>query len=158
MDSTDLRIVAILKKNARTSASAIAKEVGLAVSSVTERIRRLEAQGVILQYTAIVDHTKVEGGITAMIGIKIEHTRYIDTLAEKISSDPHVVSFYILTGDLDFLVSVYTITTEDFRQVHRTIANMEGVASVKTYYILGTRSNEDTLNANGREDGTRPTE
>ena len=42
MDSTDLKIVSMLKKNARVSASAIAKEVGLAVSSVTERIRRLE--------------------------------------------------------------------------------------------------------------------
>ena len=42
MDSTDLKIISMLKKNARVSASAIAKEVGLAVSSVTERIRRLE--------------------------------------------------------------------------------------------------------------------
>ena len=47
MDSTDLKIVSMLKKNARVSASAIAKEVGLAVSSVTERIRRLENTGVM---------------------------------------------------------------------------------------------------------------
>ena len=78
MDSTDLKIISMLKKNARVSASAIAKEVGLAVSSVTERIRRLENQNVILQYTAVVDESKIEGGITAMIGIKIEHTRYIE--------------------------------------------------------------------------------
>ena len=146
MDSTDLKIVSMLKKNARVSASAISKEVGLAVSSVTERIRRLEAQGVILQYTAIVDHSKIEGGITAMIGIKIEHTRYIDRLSEAISSDPHVVTFYLLTGDLDFLVSVYAVSTEEFRQVHRAIANLEGVASVKTYYILGTKSSDEIGN------------
>ena len=141
MDSTDLKIVSMLKKNARVSASAIAKEVGLAVSSVTERIRRLENTGVILQYTAIVDNSKIEGGITAMIGIKIEHTRYIDKLANLNSSDPHVVSFYILTGDLDYLASIYAVSTEEFRQVHRTIASLEGVAAVKTYYILGTKSN-----------------
>ena len=143
MDSTDLKIVSMLKKNARVSASAIAKEVGLAVSSVTERIRRLENSGVILQYTALVDHSKIEGGITAMIGIKIEHTRYIDKLANIISNDPHVVSFYILTGDLDYLASVYAVSTEEFRQVHRSIANLEGVAAVKTYYILGSKSNEE---------------
>ena len=143
MDSIDLKIVSMLKKNARVSASAIAKEVGLAVSSVTERIRRLENQGVILQYTAIVDNSKIEGGITAMIGIKIEHTRYIDKLANIISSDPHVVSFYILTGDLDYLASIYAVSTEEFRQVHRSIASLEGVASVKTYYILGNKSNEE---------------
>ena len=133
----------MLKKNARVSASAIAKEVGLAVSSVTERIRRLENQNVILQYTAVVDESKIEGGITAMIGIKIEHTRYIDKVADMISADPHVVSFYILTGDLDFLASVYAVSTEEFRQVHRAIAGIEGVSAVKTYYILGTRSNDD---------------
>lgn len=143
MDSTDLKIISMLKKNARVSASAIAKEVGLAVSSVTERIRRLENQNVILQYTAVVDESKIEGGITAMIGIKIEHTRYIDKVADLISADPHVVSFYILTGDLDFLASVYAVSTEEFRQVHRAIAGMEGVSAVKTYYILGTRSNDD---------------
>ena len=142
MDSTDLKIISMLKKNARVSASAIAKEVGLAVSSVTERIRRLENQNVILQYTAVVDQSKIEGGITAMIGIKIEHTRYIDKVADMISADPHVVSFYILTGDLDFLASVYAVSTEEFRQVHRAIAGIEGVSAVKTYYILGTRSNE----------------
>ena len=143
MDSTDLKIISRLKKNARVSASAIAKEVGLAVSSVTERIRRLENQNVILQYTAVVDESKIEGGITAMIGIKIEHTRYIDKVADMISADPHVVSFYILTGDLDFLASVYAVSTEEFRQVHRAIAGIEGVSAVKTYYILGTRSNDD---------------
>ena len=143
MDSTDLKIISMLKKNARVSASAIAKEVGLAVYSVTERIRRLENQNVILQYTAVVDESKIEGGITAMIGIKIEHTRYIDKVADMISADPHVVSFYILTGDLDFLASVYAVSTEEFRQVHRAIAGIEGVSAVKTYYILGTRSNDD---------------
>ena len=60
-----------------------------------------------------------------------------------ISADPHVVSFYILTGDLDFLASVYAVSTEEFRQVHRAIAGIEGVSAVKTYYILGTRSNDD---------------
>ena len=143
MDSTDLKIISMLKKNARVSASAIAKDVGLAVSSVTERIRRLENQNVILQYTAVVDESKIEGGITAMIGIKIEHTRYIDKVADMISADPHVVSFYILTGDLDFLASVYAVSTEEFRQVHRAIAGIEGVSAVKTYYILGTRSNDN---------------
>ena len=147
MDSTDLKIISMLKKNARVSASAIAKEVGLAVSSVTERIRRLENQNVILQYTAVVDESKIEGGITAMIGIKIEHTRYIDKVADMISADPHVVSFYILTGDLDFLASVYAVSTEEFRQVHRAIAGMEGVSAVKTYYILGTRSNDNEESA-----------
>ena len=144
MDSTDLKIVSMLKKNARVSASAIAKEVGLAVSSVTERIRRLETQGVILQYTAVIDNSKIEGGITAMIGIKIEHTRYIDPLTDVLAADPHVVSLYVLTGDLDFLASVYAVSTEEFRQVHRRITNMEGVSAVKTYYILSTRSNEQT--------------
>lgn len=143
MDSTDLKIISMLKKNARVSASAIAKEVGLAVSSVTERMRRLENQGVILQYTAIVDNSKIEGGITAMIGIKIEHTRYIDKLADIISSDSHVVSFYILTGDLDYIAMIYAVSTEEFRQVHRTIAGLEGVASVKTYYILSAKSNDE---------------
>ena len=145
MDNIDLKIISMLKKNARVSASAISKEVGLAVSSVTERIRRLENQGIILQYTTVIDNSKIEGGITAMIGIKIEHTRYIDSITDILSADPHVVSLYILTGDLDYLASIYAVSTEEFRKIHRTIANIEGIASVKTYYILGTKTNEEEV-------------
>ena len=54
-----------------------------------------------------------------------------------------MVSFYILTGDLDYLASIYAVSTEEFRQVHRAIANLEGVAAVKTYYILGTQSKDE---------------
>ena len=71
MDNIDLKIISMLKKNARVSASAISKEVGLAVSSVTERIRRLENQGIILQYTTVIDNSKIEGGITAMMASKL---------------------------------------------------------------------------------------
>ena len=56
-----------------------------------------------------------------------------------------MVSLYVLTGDLDFLASVYAVSTEEFRQVHHRIANLEGVSTVKTYYILSTRSNEQLL-------------
>lgn len=143
MDNTDLKIISMLKKNARVSASAIAKEVGLAVSSVTERIKRLENQGVILQYTAIIDKEQVKGSCEAMIGIKIEHTRYIDSLSETISHDPHVVAFYTLTGEMDFLALVYAVSSEEFRQVHKRIAQLEGVAAVKTFLILDTRLNDE---------------
>lgn len=143
MDSTDLKIVSMLKKNARVSASAIAKEVGLAVSSVTERIRRLENSGVILQYTAVVDNSKIEGGITAMIGIKIEHTRYIDKLA-------NIISEGSARGLLLYPDRRSRLSGLDLRRIHGGIPagasqhrRLEGVASVKTYYILGTKSNEE---------------
>lgn len=135
-----MRIIAMLQKNARVSASAIATEVGMAVSSVTERIRRLEKQGVIMQYTAVIDQSKIEGGVAAMIFLKVD-LEHFDELSEKLSNESHVTSFYILTGEFDFLLQVCAVSADEFRRVHHSIMSMKGVLQVKTNYILGSKAN-----------------
>lgn len=140
MDSIDMKIVSLLQKNARITASAISKEVGLAVSSVADRIRRLEKQGVILQYTCVVDQSKLEGGVAAMIFLKVD-LEYFDELAETLPMEPQVTSFYILTGEFDFLLQINAVSADEFRRVHHDIMTKKGVMQVKTNYILSSRAN-----------------
>lgn len=141
MDSIDMKIVSILQKNARESASSIAKQVGMAVSSVTERIRRLENQGVILQYTAVVDQSKIEGGVAAMMSLKVD-LEYFDELSEELPKAPNVTSFYILTGEYDFMLQINAVSADEFRRVHHNIMSRKGVLQVKTNYILGSKANK----------------
>ena len=73
MDYLDQQILMKLKENARQSASDISKEIHLSVSTVIDRIRKMESSGVIESYTVITDEKKTGNDVTALMEISIEH-------------------------------------------------------------------------------------
>ena len=141
MDSTDRVILSCLRENARISASEISARVGLSVSSVGERIRKLERSGAVEKYTVVLNPARLNRAFQAMIGISVAHPRYIDSLSEAIMEDPNVVECYTLTGDVDYMARVSARSPEHFQQIHRRIARMDGVKAIKSYYILETSQN-----------------
>ena len=83
MDSLDYEILNILKKNARKKASDISKEIHLSVSTVIERIRKMESSGVIEAYTIITNEHKVGNDLTALMEISLDHPRYNESFSTK---------------------------------------------------------------------------
>ena len=73
-----------LKENARQSASDISKEIHLSVSTVIDRIRKMESSGVIESYTVITDEKKTGNDVTALMEISLEHPRYNELFIENI--------------------------------------------------------------------------
>lgn len=80
MDAIDYKILKILQKNARETASNISKEIHLSVSAVIERIRKMEETGVIKEYTIIVDEKKTGNEMTALMEVSLEHPKFFDSL------------------------------------------------------------------------------
>jgi Lrp/AsnC family leucine-responsive transcriptional regulator len=78
MDAVDLKILRILKKNARDSYLNIGKAVNLSTSAVIERVKRLEKSGAISAYTAIINGTAFEKELTALMFISLESPRFND--------------------------------------------------------------------------------
>ena len=76
MDAIDYKILKILQKNARETASNISKEIHLSVSAVIERIRKMEETGVIKEYTIIVDEKKTGNEMTALMEVSLEHPKF----------------------------------------------------------------------------------
>ena len=104
MDRTDEAILACLRRNARMSASRIGKEVNLSVSSVLERIHRMEEQGIILRYAAVVDPSKLGKPLTLLMGVTMEHPRYHEGFKKAMAQEPDVTRCEYLTGELDFIL------------------------------------------------------
>ena len=75
MDLLDYQILKKLKQNARKKASDISKEIHLSVSTVIERIRKLEASGIIKSYTVITDESKIGNDVTVLMEISLELQR-----------------------------------------------------------------------------------
>ncbi len=145
MDRIDIKILECLKKNAREKASAIAEEIGLSVSAVTERIKKLEISGVIRDYTVRLDQKKIGNTVSAIMMVELENISLCDGFEALVASIPNIVSCYYVTGDYYYVLKIITESTESLELIHRTIKGFEGMNSTKTLVVLKTPKSEDTL-------------
>ena len=136
MDELDYKILEMLKANARQKASDISKEVHLSISTVIDRIHRMEDMGIITSYTAITDDSKVGNGVTALMEVSLEHPKYYDEFTKVMHDNPSIVACDYLTGDYDFMLKIQTKSSETLEQLHRIIKSIKGVSNTKTYFVL----------------------
>jgi len=103
IDEIDLQIISLLQEDSRLSFNKMAKELGISVGTVCNRIKILEEKGIIKGYTAIVNPIKIGYGLTAIILIQAEGKHLVDVERE-VAKMKHTVSVYDITGDFDIAV------------------------------------------------------
>ena len=103
IDDTDRRILAVLLADARTSMRSIAEEVGVALGTVSNRVKRMEEMGVIHGYGVHIDAEKVGGTMTVLCGLRIEKGQLME-VQRRIADDPRVFGIYDVTGEFDSMV------------------------------------------------------
>ena len=142
MDQVDLDILDCLKTNARMKASDISKRVNLSVSSVIDRIHKLENSGVIVQYTTVLDRRKIGNDILVIIGISLERQNLAKLFEEQIKDVSAIVDCYAVAGEFDFLLQLAVSSHEELYEVHHKILHMDGVAQIKSFYVIETVKQE----------------
>ncbi len=138
MDQLDLDILECLKQNARMKASDISKQINLSVSSVIDRIHKLENSGVIVQYTTVIDRRKIGNDILVIVGITLERQNLARHFEEQVRDIPEVVDCYAVAGDFDFLLHLAVSSHEELYAAHRRILNLDGVSQLKSFYVIET--------------------
>lgn len=116
MDAKDRHILALLEGNARLGYGDIGTAVGLAASSVHDRVRKLEKRGVIQGYRAVVDFAAAGLPITAVVSLALRPTSPPDIPA-KIAGFPLVESCYSVAGDNSYALLVRAPTTKDLEEL-----------------------------------------
>ena len=146
MDATDVKILMILQKNARTTNAEVAGRVGLSQPSTGERIRKLEEQGIIRRYAAQLDPRKAGRDITAFIDVFIEGTRNIPGFLERIQSLPEVLECHHVAGAASYHLKVRTANTSELeRLVSQDLKGIEGLRQTITAIVLSTVKEETTI-------------
>jgi DNA-binding Lrp family transcriptional regulator len=134
------KILPLLRHDARASIADLAKTANLSEAEVIARIEKLEAEGVILGYQAIVDPQKVaRERVTAIIEVKITPEREggFDKMAERIARFPEVQSCYLMSGGYDLLVMVEGRTLHEVAGfVSEKLSTIKGVVSTATHFRL----------------------
>ena len=136
MDNLDYKILECLKSNARIKASQISKEIHLSVSAVLERIKKMENNNIIKNYTITVDNNKLGNGISALMEVSLDHPKFYESFTNIIEQNDKVVLCYYLTGEFDFMLKILCSSSEELEKIHRDIKSLEGVSRTKTYFIL----------------------
>ena len=139
IDEIDGSILDILQYNARTTQAELAKAVGLAPSAILERLRKLEAKGIIKDYVALIDPHVVERGMLAFVAVRTSEHGPDMPSAYELSRIPEVLEVHHVAGDDCYLLKVRTRDAEHLGQILRQqIAAAPSVTSTRTTIVLET--------------------
>ena len=139
MDSLDLLILEHLQANARVTQADIAKAIGLAPSGVLERVRKLEAKGIIKGYTAAVDPKVLDLGMLAFVAVRSDELGSDERIAQELAGTPEVLEVHHVAGDDCYLIKIRARDAEHLGQLLRTrIGRIAGVRSTRTTIVLDT--------------------
>ena len=142
MDIVDLKILRCLKEYSRMNATAIGEKINLSTSAVIERIKRLENDGVISQYTVLVNHEKINKDITAYMSVSLEHPKFDANFREQVRVNEEIVECHYITGEYDYILKVITASSKSLEALLNYVKSIQGVSHTKTLVVMSTIKNE----------------
>jgi DNA-binding Lrp family transcriptional regulator len=138
MDDIDRTIVALLRDNARRSFKDIGSHVGLTAPAVKRRVDRLEEQGVIRGYTAMVDPGSFGWHAEAFVDLYCEGRMPADAIKRAVEGEPGVVSAHTVAGEASALLHVMAEDMQDLELALERIRGTEGISRTVTEVVLST--------------------
>ena len=141
LDQTDRRILGVLQKKGRISNSDLSDKVNLSQSACHRRVQRLEADGYIRDYVALLDARKMSVPSTVFVEITLsgQADELLDGFEKAVSRIPDVLECHLMAGTADYLLKVVAENTDDFARIHRQyLARLPGVAQMQSSFALRT--------------------
>jgi Lrp/AsnC family leucine-responsive transcriptional regulator len=141
LDATDRRILTALQKSGRMSNSDLSEKVNLSPSACHRRVQRLEADGYIRDYVALLDARKMNVPTTVFVEITLQGQadEVLEAFEKAVARIPDVLECHLMAGSADYLLKVVAENTEDFARIHRQyLARLPGVAQMQSSFALRT--------------------
>jgi Lrp/AsnC family leucine-responsive transcriptional regulator len=152
IDATDRSILALLQDNARVSNSEIARQIGMAPSAVLERIRKLEARGVIRGYEVRVNPEAVGAQLLAYVLVRTDEPTAECTTGLELAQLPEVLEVHHVAGEDRYLAKVRTSSTTALgRLLREKVGSISTVVGTKTTIVLDSHKESSRLPLGGEE-------
>jgi DNA-binding Lrp family transcriptional regulator len=137
IDKTDIRILEVLLSNAKLSYRDIGSRVGVSAATVMTRVKNLERQGIILRYSAILDHEKLGYELTAITEITVSKGKLLE-MEREIAKLPSVCAVYDTTGLTDAILIAKFKNRQDLSNFTKSLLAMPFVERTNTHLVLTT--------------------
>jgi Lrp/AsnC family leucine-responsive transcriptional regulator len=148
IDHIDRRILEVLQKSGRMSNAELSEMVNLSASACHRRVQRLEKDGFIRDYVALLNPRKVGRPTTVFVEITLsgQADEVLDAFEKAIARIPDVLECHLMAGTADYLLKVVAGDTEDFARIHRRyLATLPGVAQMQSSFALRTVRNTTAM-------------
>ncbi len=139
IDDVDRRLLAALQAEGRISIVELAERINLSKTPCLKRLRRLERAGVIKNYRADLDPTKINCGYLVFVQVKLENTRRdcLEGFNRAVMDVPEIMSCHMLSGGYDYLLKVRTQDMSAYRTLlGDVISDLPGVAQTATFPVM----------------------
>ena len=140
VDEKDIAILRMLQKNAKATVQEIAAQVHLSTTPVHDRIKRMEQNGVIKQYVALVDKSKINKGLMVICYVSLkEHSKMAGgKFIKNIMDMPEVLECYSISGEFDFMLKVLTENMDTYYNFHvNKLSQAENLGHVQSVFVMG---------------------
>jgi Lrp/AsnC family leucine-responsive transcriptional regulator len=148
LDAIDLRILKVLQDDARLTNNDLADRVGLSASPCLRRVRRLEKEGFIRTYRAVLDREAIGLGLTVFVDIKVEkHNREnAQALQEALRALPEVVSCHMVSGAADFVAEIVVANLKAYeRLLTEKLLTLPMIADIRSNFALSRVKSDAAL-------------
>jgi len=141
LDATDRRILAALQQDGRITNAELAERANLSASACHRRVQRLEEEGFIAAYVALLDARRMGKPTTVFVEITLEGQaeETLDAFEREVARVPDILECHLTAGTADYLIKMVVEDTEDFARIHRRfLSRLPGVAKMQSSFALKT--------------------
>jgi len=137
LDETDVKILGVLALYARLSSRQIARQCGVSIGTVLSRIKKMEKEGIIKGYSALLDHEKLGYELTVVSEITVSKGRLLE-MENEIARLPNVCCVYDVTGLLDAIIVAKFKNREELSKFTKRLLALPYVERTNTHVVLTT--------------------
>lgn len=144
MDSTDKKLLELLQKDAKMTTKALALTLNLSVTAVYERIKKLEREGIITKYVALLNRNTIQKGFVVFCHIKlIQHAKeYLTTFEREVGKLTEVLECFHVSGDYDYILKICVKDMEAYREFMVTkLTTLQHIGSTHSTFMIGEVKN-----------------
>ena len=145
LDTVDIQILRTLQENARLTTKELAARVHLSTTPVFERLKRLESNGYIKKYIAVLDAEKLNQGFVVFCNVKMHRMSHdiAEQFSQMVKGIPEVTECYNVSGSFDYLLKVHAANMKYYREfVLNVLGSIEGLGSIESTLVMDTIKND----------------
>lgn len=147
-DAIDKRIIQLLQQDGKMKIKEIAAQLNMTNTPVFDRIKRLEREGYILGYTALVAKEKLGFKLIAFCSVTLEqhHEDFIQQFVKDVQLLPEVIECYHVAGIFDYLLKIYIKDMADYQQfITQKLASLPNIGRVQSSFVMTEIKHETAL-------------
>lgn len=148
MDTTDRKLLMLLQQDSTKTTKELSLKLNLSVTAIYERIKKLEREGIISKYVAMLDQKKLDKAFVVFCHIKlIQHTKeYLTRFENEVTKLEEVLECYHVSGDYDYILKIYVKDMEAYREFMVTkLTTLQHIGSTHSTFMISEVKNTNVI-------------